>query len=70
LAQELMLSTREPLTQIAFESGFADLSHLSKAFRRDRGEPPSTWRRRNLFDPQGTPNGNWAARRDCSLWRK
>ena len=52
LAQALMLSTREHLTQIALECGFADLSHLSKAFRRELGEAPSTWRRRNLVDPQ------------------
>jgi AraC-like DNA-binding protein len=55
LAQTLMLSTRDPLTQIALECGFADLSHLSKAFRRDRGEAPSAWRRRNLIDPQARP---------------
>jgi transcriptional regulator GlxA family with amidase domain len=57
-AQKLMLSTRDPLTHIAFECGFADLSHLCKAFRREIGEPPSTWRRRNLSDPQAGPNGN------------
>jgi AraC family transcriptional regulator len=64
LAQELMLSTRDPLTQIAFECGFADLSHLSKAFRREIGEPPSTWRRRNLVDPQAGSNGHGT---HCSL---
>jgi AraC family transcriptional regulator len=58
LAQALMLSTREPLTQIALECGFADLSHLSKAFRRELGEAPSTWRRRNLIDPQDRPTEN------------
>jgi AraC family transcriptional regulator len=55
LAQALMLSTREPLTQIALECGFADLSHLSKAFRRELGEAPSAWRRRNLIGPQDGP---------------
>jgi AraC family transcriptional regulator len=50
LAQELMLCTQEPLTRIAIACGFADQSHLSKAFRRVMTETPSTWRRRNFDD--------------------
>ena len=52
MAQQLMLATHDPLTQIALECGFADLSHLSKAFRRQVGEPPSAWRRRNFTQAQ------------------
>jgi transcriptional regulator GlxA family with amidase domain len=46
-AQTMMRMTEEPLSQIAFASGFADQSHLCKIFRRVLGEPPGVWRRRN-----------------------
>ena len=48
LAQELMLSTEDSLTYIAVASGFADQSHLCKAFRRVLAETPGAWRRRNF----------------------
>jgi len=51
-AQEMMLATDEPLSQIALASGFADQAHLSKQFRRVIGETPSAWRRRNLTEMQ------------------
>jgi len=50
MAQELMLSTADPLSQIAYACGFADQSHFSKAFRRRVGESPNAWRRRNLTE--------------------
>ncbi len=46
-AQRLMLTTQDPLNQIALACGMADQAHLSKLFRREVGEPPNTWRRRN-----------------------
>ena len=46
-AQCLMLTTDDPLTQIALACGMADQAHLSKLFRREVGEPPNAWRRRN-----------------------
>jgi len=51
-AQELMLSTKDTLCQIALACGLADQAHLSKLFRREIGEPPHAWRRRNLTDAQ------------------
>jgi AraC-like DNA-binding protein len=51
-AQEMMLATDEPLSQIALASGFADQAHLSKQFRRVVGETPSAWRRRHLTEAQ------------------
>jgi AraC family transcriptional regulator len=48
LAQRLMLTTEDQLTQIALACGMADQAHLSKLFRREVGETPSAWRRRNL----------------------
>jgi len=50
MAQELMLSSSDPLSQIALACGFADQSHLSKQFRRRLGQTPSAWRRRQLTD--------------------
>jgi len=44
-AQELMRSTRSPLSQIALDCGFADQTHLSKLFRRLTGRTPNAWRR-------------------------
>jgi AraC family transcriptional regulator len=51
-AQELMLSTEDTLSQIALACGLADQAHLSKLFRREIGETPNAWRRRNLTDAQ------------------
>lgn len=49
-ARAMMLASEEPLSQIAFACGFADQSHLCKIFRRELGEPPGVWRRRNLIE--------------------
>lgn len=48
LAQTLMLTTQESLSQIALLCGLADQAHLSKLFRRKVGETPGAWRRQNL----------------------
>ncbi|MCC8934767.1 helix-turn-helix domain-containing protein [Rhizobium sp. 'Codium 1'] len=47
LAQQLMLTTEEPLCQIAACCGLADQSHLSKLFRRYIGTSPLAWRKQN-----------------------
>ena len=52
MAQELMLSTAEPLSQIAYACGFADQSHFTKVFRRGVGQTPNGWRRHNLTEAQ------------------
>jgi AraC family transcriptional regulator len=44
-AQDLILSTRLTLGQIAFDCGFADQAHFTKMFRRLCGESPGEWRR-------------------------
>jgi AraC family transcriptional regulator len=46
-AQTLMMKSRDPLSQIAAECGFADQSHFSRCFLKVVGEPPATWRRRH-----------------------
>jgi AraC family transcriptional regulator len=43
-AQELMLSSRLPLSQVALECGMCDQAHLSRTFRRIVGINPKTWR--------------------------
>ena len=45
-AQELMLTTSEPLCQIALACGLCDQSHFTRVFRRIVGESPNGWRRR------------------------
>ena len=44
-AQGLMLTTTEPLSQIAALCGMADQAHFCKLFRRLVGESPNAWRR-------------------------
>jgi AraC family transcriptional regulator len=44
-AQEMMLSTDEPLSQIAVACGLCDQSHLCRVFRRVVGMSPRAWRR-------------------------
>jgi AraC family transcriptional regulator len=44
-AAQLMLASRDPLSEIALKCGFHDQAHLTKQFRRFTGEPPAAWRR-------------------------
>jgi AraC-like DNA-binding protein len=44
-AQEVMLSSDEPLCGIALTCGFADQAHMSRVFHRVVGAPPNRWRR-------------------------
>jgi len=46
-AQAMMLTTDEPLCQIALACGFYDQSHLTRVFRRCAGASPRDWRRRH-----------------------
>jgi len=52
LAQQLMVTTRDPLSHIALRCGLADQAHLSKLFRHWMGETPNAWRRRNFTGAQ------------------
>ncbi len=44
-AEQLILLTDKPLSQIALECGMADQSHLTKLFRRSYGMSPGKWRK-------------------------
>jgi transcriptional regulator GlxA family with amidase domain len=44
-AQQLMLTTNEPLAQIAMSCGLTSQSHLCQVFRRVVGSSPGSWRR-------------------------
>jgi len=52
-AQDLMLTTDDPLCQIALACGFCDQSQLTRMFRRHVGTSPNTWRRRHRGAPDG-----------------
>ena len=43
-AMEMMLNTREPLSQIAVACGFCDQSHFSRHFHNRFGITPHVWR--------------------------
>ena len=45
-AEELLLNSSEPISQIAYEVGFGDASYFTRQFRRLRGVPPREFRRR------------------------
>jgi AraC family transcriptional regulator len=47
IAQHLMLTTSEPLSEIALRCGLSDQSHLTRWHRRVAGTTPNAWRRQN-----------------------
>src|SRR6478736_7830314 len=50
-AQQLMLRSTRPLSQVALECGLCDQAHFTRMFRQVVGMTPRQWRRDN-FDPQ------------------
>lgn len=44
-AREKILSTNEPLVEIALETGFADQTHFTRSFKRVTGMTPNEFRR-------------------------
>jgi AraC family transcriptional regulator len=64
-AQELMLTSRLPLSQVALECGMCDQAHLCRVFRRIVGVNPNAWRRRFRVGPA---SGSSVRMRDIS-WK-
>lgn len=50
-AKELLLTTDDPIAEIALACGFADQSHMTRLFRRAVGLPPRAWRHQNVQEP-------------------
>ena len=55
-AQELMLTSQLPLSQVALECGMSDQCHFCRVFRRVVGISPNAWRRRFYVGP--APDGS------------
>jgi AraC family transcriptional regulator len=55
LAQDKMLTTGHPLSQVALECGLCDQAHFSRMFRRIVGESPRLWRRQFASDLSSEP---------------
>jgi AraC family transcriptional regulator len=53
-AQQMMLCTNDPLSQIAVACGFADQAHFTRAFRKRAGQSPAAWRRQRHAGPLST----------------
>jgi transcriptional regulator GlxA family with amidase domain len=45
---ELLAKTREPLANIAIESGFGDQAAFTRTFHQRVGLSPGRWRRENV----------------------
>jgi transcriptional regulator GlxA family with amidase domain len=51
LAQQMLLTTEESMSQIALACGMCDQAHLTRVFRRVVGDSPMAWRRRHAVGP-------------------
>lgn len=54
-AKEMLVSSKDSLTEIAISVGFSSQSHFTEAFRRLEGMPPARWRdqrRRGVTRPE------------------
>lgn len=52
-AYELLVDTRQPISEVALDTGFADGSHFSRRFRDAFGKSPSVVRREGSRHPRG-----------------
>jgi len=72
-SQQLMLTSEQPLSQIALSCGFADQAHYCRVFRAVVGLSPNVWRRQNMREAavdRAEPDGHVANRPlDRPRWR-
>ena len=59
-ARKLLTETDKLISDIATETGFWDQSHFVKAFRAERGQTPSQYRRRHWSGGKTTPESTEA----------
>ena len=52
LARHKLLETRSTVAQIAFDVGYESEAAFTRAFRRECGSPPATWRRAAAAGPE------------------
>jgi AraC-like DNA-binding protein len=55
LAQRLLLTTEDSISQISLTCGMYDQAHLTRVFRRVVGESPMAWRRLHAVGPPPCP---------------
>src|SRR3979490_839176 len=53
-AGHLMMTSAEPLTEIALSVGFSDQAHLCRLFRQAFGQSPASWRREREIPGEAT----------------
>jgi len=46
LAAQMLRAGREPVARIAERSGYESEAAFSRAFKREFGEPPASWRKK------------------------
>ena len=69
VAQGLMLTTCDTISEIALNCGMSDQSHFTRSFRRIVGETPCSWRRTRsgaFAEQETTPARSATRRTKCS----
>lgn len=61
IAADLLRSSRASLVRIAETVGYQSEAAFNRAFKREYGVPPATWRRNSTTSPAQTPESNDAA---------
>jgi AraC family transcriptional regulator len=56
-ACQLMITSNEPLSQIAIDCGMSDQSHLCRVFRRVMAQSPNAWRRKHFVHMPAAGDG-------------
>jgi AraC-like DNA-binding protein len=49
-----MITSAEPLSEIALSVGFSDQAHLCRLFRQAFGQSPASWRRQHAILGEAT----------------